>query len=81
MTSVDKTSNMYRLTKEEHNKLLQNAIISKNKKTNKKMKDKINKKGKAILKNKEALQRLDINKKVIAFFTLKDHKENFQKSD
>ena len=81
MTSVDKTSNMYGLTKEEHNKLLQNAIISKNKKTNKKMKDKINKKGKAILKNKEALQRLDINKKVIAFFTLKDHKENFQKSD
>ena len=81
MTSVDKTSNMYRLTKEEHNKLLQNAIISKNKKTNKKMKDKINKRGKAILKNKEALQRLDINKKVIAFFTLKDHKENFQKSD
>ena len=81
MTSVDKTSNMYRLTKEEHNKLLQNAIISKNKKTNKKMKDKINKKGKAILKNKEALQRLDINKKVISFFTLKDHKENFQKSD
>ena len=81
MTSVDKTSNMYRLTKEEHNKLLQNAIISKNKKTNKKMKDKINKEGKAILKNKEALQRLDINKKVIAFFTLKDHKENFQKSD
>ena len=81
MTSVDKTSNMYRLTKKEHNKLLQNAIISKNKKTNKKMKDKINKKGKAILKNKEALQRLDINKKVIAFFTLKDHKENFQKSD
>ena len=81
MTSVDKTSNMYRLTKEEHNKLLQNAILSKNKKTNKKMKDKINKKGKAILKNKEALQRLDINKKVIAFFTLKDHKENFQKSD
>ena len=81
MTSVDKTSNMYRLTKEEHNKLLQNAIISKNKKTNKKMKDKMNKKGKAILKNKEALQRLDINKKVIAFFTLKDHKENFQKSD
>ena len=81
MTSVDKTSNMYRLTKEEHNKLLQNAIISKNTKTNKKMKDKINKKGKAILKNKEALQRLDIDKKVIAFFTLKDHKENFQKSD
>ena len=81
MTSVDKTSHMYRLTKEEHNKLLQNAIISKNKKTNKKMKDKINKKGKAILKNKDALQRLDINKKSNCFFTLKDHKENFQKSD
>ena len=58
---ADKTSNMYRLTKEEHNKLLRNAVTSKYKKTNTKVKDKINKKGKEILKNKEALHRLDIN--------------------
>ena len=52
MTFVEKFANMYRLTKEEHNKLLQNAITSKYKKTNTKIKDKINKRGKDILKNK-----------------------------
>ena len=30
------------------------------------------------MKNKEALHRLDINKESNCFFTLKDHKENFQ---
>ena len=30
------------------------------------------------MKNKEALHRLDINEESICFFTLKDHKENFQ---
>ena len=78
MTFADKTSNMYRLTKEEHNKLLRNAITSKYKKTKKKIKDKINKKGKEILKNKEVLPRLDIHEKSNCFSTLKDHKENFQ---
>ena len=78
MTFADKTSNMYQLTKEEHNKLLRNAITSKYKKTNTKIKDKINKKGKEILKNKDALHRLDINEESNCFFTLKDHKENFQ---
>ena len=52
MTFTDKTSNMYQLTKEDQNKLLQNTITSKYKKTNTKIKDKINKKGKEILKNK-----------------------------
>ena len=78
MTFADKTSNMYQLTKEEHNKLLRNAITSKYKKTNTKIKDKINKEGKEILKNKEALHRLDSNEENNCFFTLKDHKENFQ---
>ena len=56
MTFADQTSNMYQLAKEEHNKLLQNAVTSKYKKTNTKIEDKINKKGKEILKNKEAIQ-------------------------
>ena len=59
-------------------KLLRNAITSKYKKTNTKIKDKINKKEKEILKNKEALHRLDINEESNYFFTLKDHKEDFQ---
>ena len=50
MTFADKISNMYQLTKEEHT-----AITSKYKKTNKKIKYRINKKGKEILKNNEAL--------------------------
>ena len=78
MTFADKTCNMYRLTKEEDKKLLRNAVTSKYKKTNTKVKDKIDKKGKEILKNKEALHRLDINEESNCFFTLKDHKMNFQ---
>ena len=35
-------------------------------------------KGKEMLKNKEALHRLDINEESNCFFTLKDHQENFQ---
>ena len=69
---------MYRLTKEEHNKLSWNAVTSKYKKTSTNIKDKINKKGKEILKKKQALHRLDINEKSNCFFTVKDHKENFQ---
>ena len=78
MTFTDKTSNMHRLTKEEHNKLLRNTITSKCKKTNTIIKGKINKKGKEILISKEVLQRLDIKEEKNCFFTLKDHKENFQ---
>ena len=42
------------------------------------MKDKINKKGKEILKNKEALNRLDIGEESNFRFTLRHHKENFR---
>ena len=78
MIFADKTSKMYRFTKEEHNKLLRNAVTSKYKKTSTKIKDKINKKGKEILKNKEAIHGLDINEESNCFFTLKNYKENFQ---
>ena len=47
-------------------------------KTNTKIKDKINKKRKESLKNKEALHWLDINEGSNCFFTLKGHKENLQ---
>ena len=57
---------------------MRKATTSKYKNTNTKIKDKINKKGKEILKNKEALHRLDINEESNCFFTLKDHKKNFQ---
>ena len=78
MIFADKTSNMNRLAKVEHKKILKIVITSKYKKTNTKIKDKINNKGNQILMNKEDLQRLDINGKKTCFFTLKDHKQNFE---
>ena len=45
MTFADKNSNMYQLTKGEHNKLSRNAVTWKYKKTNTKIKVKINEKG------------------------------------
>ena len=55
-------------------------LLRKIKKQNTKVKGKINKKEKEVLKNKEALHRLDINEESNCFFTLKGHKENFQNS-
>ena len=52
MTFADK---MYRLTREEHNKLLRNAITSEYKKKNTKFKDKINKKRKRDFEEQRSL--------------------------
>ena len=78
MTFADKTSNMYRLTKEEHDKLVTNAVTTTYKKVNKSIKEKINKEGKRILKDKDVINRLEINSESDCFITLKDHKENFE---
>ena len=81
MTYANRASNIYRLTKEEHNKSIRTTVTSNYKKTNAKIKDKINKKGKEILKNKEVLSPLDVNEESnFFFFTLKNHKESFQNS-
>ena len=58
---------MYPLRKEEYNKLLWDTIASKYRRTNIKIKDKRNKKGKEVLKNKETLHQLDINKESNCF--------------
>ena len=79
LTFADKSSNMYRLTKEEYVKMRRNAITSTYKKTNSNIKKRIDIKGKQIMENvdKEILDRMDINSKNTCFITLKDHKENF----
>ncbi|XP_065658434.1 uncharacterized protein LOC136082943 [Hydra vulgaris] len=53
LIQADKTSNMYKLSKEQYNKLLTNAITATYKKANPKLKDQIIKKGKNILSNHE----------------------------
>ena len=77
LTFADKTSNMYRLSKEEHEQLLTNAVTSTYKNANNSIKKKINMAGKQILKNNEILNRVEINGENNCFFTLKDHKDNF----
>ena len=72
---ADKTNNMYRLSKDQYNMLLNNSITSIYKKSNNNIKKKINISGRNILKDKEVLQRMDINGKSNCFITLKDHKE------
>ena len=65
LTFADKTSNMYRLSKEEHEQLLTNAATSTYKKANNSVKKKINMAGKQILKNNKILNRVEINGKTI----------------
>ena len=77
LTSAHKTSNMYRLSKEEHEELLANAVTSNYKKANNSIKKKISTASKQILKNNEILIRIEINRENNCFFILKDHKDNF----
>ena len=50
MTFADKTSNMYRLTKEKYDQLIMNSITSTYKKANNKIKKQINMAGKNLNK-------------------------------
>ena len=79
LTPADKTSNMYRLTKEEYNKMRRNAITSIYKKANGNIVKRINEKGKEIVKNSfdNIIDRMDVNAESNCFITIKDHKENF----
>ena len=52
---------MYRLSKEEHEELLTNAITSNYKNANNPIKKKINTAGKQILKNNEILNCIEID--------------------
>ena len=77
LTEADKTSNMYRLSKEEYSNLLQNSITSKYKKTDKNTAININKEGIKHAKEASIIDRIEINGTGNSFITLKDHKENF----
>ena len=74
---ADKTSNMYKLEKQEYNKLLSNSITKTYKKTNDETKHSVNNAGKVILKDHFIADRVDTNDENNCFVTLKDHKDNF----
>ena len=75
--SADKTSNIYKIPKEQYEGLLTNAVTAAYKKAKPKLADKINKLGIKFAKNKEIEDRMLINGTGESFITLKDHKENF----
>ena len=57
--------------------MIKSVITLKYKKASNNIKKQINVDGKQILKNREVLNRLEINSENNSFITLKDHKENF----
>ena len=77
LTAADKTSNMYRLSKQEYSYLLQNAIASKYKKINKHTTTNINKEGVIHAREANIINRIKINGTSNSFITLNDHKDNF----
>ena len=77
LTAADKTSNIYRLSKKEYSRLLQNAIASEYKKTDKRTATNINKEGIKHTREANVTDRIKINDTSSSFITLKDHKENF----
>ena len=68
---------MYRLSKEKYSNLLENAITSKYKKTDKHTATNINKDGIKHAKEASITSRIKINGTGNSFITLKEHKENF----
>ena len=70
--STYKTSNIYRLTKEQYEQLLMNSITSTYKKANNNIKKQMNMAGKNLMRDKEVIKRMEGN----SFIIIKDHKEN-----
>ena len=75
---ADKTSNMYKVSKEEYEKIMTESITKTYKKTDNTTKQLVNNAGKRILKDHRIVDRVDINGENNCFITLKDHKENFE---
>ena len=61
-TFADKTANIYRLTKEEYDQILNDSITATYKKVSNSIKKKINAAGKQVLRNNKVLKRLQTNK-------------------
>ena len=77
-TSADKTSNFYKIPKEQYNHFKNNAITSMYKKTNSKVKQSIDKSGIKFARKTGVINRMETNGSNNCFITLKDHKSNFE---
>ena len=77
MTSADKISNMYRLTKEQYDELIMKSITSTYKKANNNIKKQINMALKNLMKEKNGIKRMETNEENNGFITIKDYRESF----
>ena len=77
LTFADKTSNIYRLEKEEYRRLLQNAVTATYEKFDKETERRINCKGIKYTKEANILDKVQVKGTTNCFVTLKDHKVNF----
>ena len=75
--SADKTRNMYAITPEEYDKLLQDNVTKTYKKTNPNVVERINKEASKITDKLKLSDRVQCIAKKPAFITIKDHKPNF----
>ena len=75
LTAADKTWNMYRLSKEEYSKLLQNAVTSKYKKTDTCAATNINKEVIKHTREANIIDKIEISGRGNSFITLKGHKK------
>ena len=74
---ADKTTNLYKVEKEDYERLLRNNITQKYKKVECSVMSAINSEAKAIVTKLNLEDRIEQMANKAAFVTLKDHKENF----
>ena len=78
MTFTNKTTNIYRLTREDYEKIVNDSITATYKNASNNIRKKINAAGKQVLRYHKVLKRMETNGEKNCFISLKDHKENFQ---
>ena len=77
LTFAEKTSNLYRLEKEEYYRLLQNALTTTDKKSNKETARRISCEEIKYAKEVNILNKVELIGTANCFITLEDHKTNF----
>ena len=76
--AADKTSNYYKVEKDDYEEMILKNVTKDYKKTNDKFVDKVNEKDKDIAEKLELDDRIYAFSKRDAYITIKDHKENFR---
>ena len=79
-TPADKTSNIYRLNKNDYLNLLTNAITKTYKKANKNIGTKINKEGIKFAKQEDILDKIEINGKGNKYYSKRSQRELYKSS-